>query len=243
MRTSQKFFLGALVMALLVMITGVIAAVTVIEAVRPQDQGSSGTQTAGIDAGSTTADLDLRDFTGIETRGSWEIELVRSDEWAVLVTYPPARARSVDVHMSDGRLVLSYRPEFRLFGGSGRYTARIAMPALDSVDIAGAVKLRLSGFTGDTLRLVASGAANIEAHDSRYGALTLIVSGAGNADLSDMPVVDAEVVLSGAGQIALDMNGGDLSGTISGAGRVRYRGTVQRQNIVTSGFSSVEPIN
>jgi hypothetical protein len=39
------------------------------------------------------------------------------------------------------------------------------------------------------------------------------------------------------------MNGGALSGTISGVGKVRYRGSVSRENVVASGMSSVEALD
>jgi hypothetical protein len=117
------------------------------------------------------------------------------------------------------------------------------MPALEGVDLSGASELALSGFSGTKLDITASGATEIDASGGSYRDLTLIVSGAGNVDLSEIVVDDARVVLSGAGDIKLNMNGGELSGTVSGAGHIRYRGTVREENVVTSGFSSVDAVD
>ena len=117
------------------------------------------------------------------------------------------------------------------------------MPALEGIELSGASELTISGFSGDRLEITASGATEIDGSNGSYRELRLVVSGAGDVNLGEIVVDDARVVLSGAGDILLNMNGGVLSGTVSGAGQIRYRGTVREENVATSGFSSVEAVD
>ncbi len=246
MKTSQKLLLGAFVLVLMLVAGAVIGGVFMLERATSGAYSGEAPERSSISVSGTSADLDLRGFTGIDARGVWQIELVNGEDFAVHLTYPEDAADRLDVRVSDNRLVLGYDGSrgFRLFGGPDeRFTARIVMPRLDSVETSGASKLTLSGFSGGALRVVASGASELKANDSNYDSLTLIVSGAGDIDMRDMPVVDAQVVLSGAGGVELYMNGGALTGTVSGAGKVRYHGSVRTQQIVASGFSSVEHID
>jgi hypothetical protein len=152
----------------------------------------------------------------------------------------------VDVRVENGRLVLEEEGHgWSWFGGKNRepIEATITMPALEGIDLAGASELTLSGFSGEQLDITASGATEIDGSDGSYGELTLIVSGAGDVDLEEVGVTDARVVLSGAGDIKLNMNGGVLSGSVSGAGHISYRGTVREESVVTSGFSSVDALD
>jgi hypothetical protein len=189
---------------------------------------------------------DLSGFDRVDARGRWEIDIQRGDAWDVVLAYSENAEDRLDVRVENGRLVLEdNRRGWSWFGGGNDETfeATITMPALEGIELAGASELTLSGFSGDQLDITASGANEIDASNGTYRELTLIVSGAGEVDLDEISVDDARVVLSGAGDIKLNMNGGVLSGTVSGAGHISYRGTVREENVVTSGFSSVEPVD
>ena len=69
------------------------------------------------------------------------------------------------------------------------------------------------------------------------------MSGAGNADLDEISVTNADVSVSGAANVRLRMAGGRLTGEMSGAGNLAYRGTVSEQSVDTSGFVNVRRID
>ena len=119
-------------------------------------------------------------------------------------------------------------------------TARIIMPELHTVEITGTTKLDFSGFEGDHLSITISGAGHVEGEDGRYDELTVTMSGAGHVDMRDVIVVDAEMIISGAGKVSLSMDGGVLSGNLSGFGKIDYYGSVRDERIHISGFGSVE---
>jgi hypothetical protein len=246
MRKSQITVLAAL-SAVAVLIVAAIVTARLIAARLESGEYSGETPRAARSGALTDEALDLSGFRRIDARGTWEIELRRGTDWDVTLGHTADTRERVDVHVENGRLVLEANGSswswFRGFDNRETLEATIVMPALEGIELSGASKLTVSGFSGESLEITASGATEIDGHDGSYRELELIVSGAGDVNFGDVVVDDARVVLSGAGNVLLNMNGGELSGTVSGAGKIRYRGTVREQNVIASGFSSVEALD
>ena len=51
---------------------------------------------------------------------------------------------------------------------------------------------------------------------------------------------DAYVDLAGASKVTLTMDGGTLSGSMAGAGRIEYHGTVAKESVRVAGAARVE---
>jgi HSP20 family molecular chaperone IbpA len=241
MRKSQIVVLSALG-AVALLIVGAVVGARIIGAQLASGEYSEESSSARRSGPLASESRDLSGFDRVEARGTWEIDIERGDAWDVELAYPESAEDLIDVRVENGRLVLE--EERRGWSWFGRpdetFEATITMPALAGIDLSGATELTLSGFSGDQLEVTASGAMEIDGTNGSYRELTLIVSGAGQVDFDELVVEDARVVLSGAGEIKLNMNGGVLSGNVSGAGNITYRGTVREENVVTSGFSSVE---
>lgn len=123
--------------------------------------------------------------------------------------------------------------------GDGRLHIDIVSPAMHEFDLSGAQKLTLRNFDQDSLRLTASGAADVEGQ-GRAKRLEAHVSGAGHLDLEDLSVDDAEVSISGAGDVNIDARH-SAEASISGAGHVHLRCRPQ-QGLYPhiSGFGSID---
>lgn len=190
--------------------------------------------------------LALDGFDGVDVRTPMEVELIRGDGWNVELSYPEGSADELDVSVENRTLVLGSSEEgrpWRWFGGGGHYHARIVMPALERVDISRAGTVSLAGFEGDSLDINVAGAAKVEGRGGHYDKLTLTGRGAADFDLESMPVVDAQVHLDGASNVRLTMDGGVLSGTLSGVGNIEYAGNVEDERVDVSGFGTVHPAN
>jgi hypothetical protein len=245
MRKSQIIVLSALG-AVALLIVGAIVGARVIGGQLASGEYSEETPRAQRSGPVASVSRDFSGFDRIDARGMWEVNVTQGDSWDVELSYSENAEDRLDVRVENGRLVLEDAMRgWSWFGGRDREAieANITMPALESVDLAGASELTLSGFSGDQLDITASGAIEINGSGGNYRQLTLIVSGAGDVDLDEMVFNDARVVLSGAGDVKLNMNGGVLAGSVSGAGHISYRGTVREENVATSGFSSVEVRN
>jgi len=234
MRTSQRVVaatLGAIVVLLLVIaISTRVAAPTA-----PELSGERASRT-----------YDYRNFDGLEISGEWQVTVERGDMWRVAVDAPAEILDDLRVEQEGDRLELQIDGE-SWFGGFGRNNdgpeATITMPALESIQLSGASRVSFSGFDGDRLSIASSGASELRATASRFDTLTLELSGAGNADLDEISVTNAEVSVSGAANVTLNMAGGRLTGAMSGAGNLEYRGTVTEQSIDTSGFVNIRRVD
>ena len=243
MRNSQT----ALLTALGVTVLGIVIVIAIL---RVSLLGFAPTASANTDRGvatsgeSVTATVNLTDFEDILIRNSWVVELTQGDEWRVELTFPEDRGSDSLVEVRDGRLILEGEEggpnRWRWWGGDAReYRAEIVMPALASLEIAGAANVELDGFEGDNLALTISGAANVESRSGTYDSLNVTISGAANVDLDGVLVTAAHVVMSGASNVELLMNGGELSGNISGLGNLSYSGQVSNESVVVSGLGHV----
>ena len=240
MRQSQTVLLAALaVCALCIVLAAGVARVALSQL------ANEGGAQRNVDPGpQTTRTLDLAGFHEVDVNGAWQVTLTKGSAWSVEISFPENLEERLRVRVEGDRLVLGYDWTGR---NSNRDTpsfiARVSMPDLTAADVSGAARLDFSGFSGERLVLDLSGAGEVQGRAGRYESVSLDVSGAGRIDLRDVPVVDANVDLSGAARGVLQINGGMLSGDLSGASRVEYYGTIREQRVDVSGAASVVQAN
>ena len=190
--------------------------------------------------------FDHANFDSIEVSGEWQVTIERGDAWRVAVDAPAEIVDDLGVEQDGDRLELKIDGG-SWFGGFGRSNdgpaVTITMPALESIVLSGASQVSFAGFEGDRLSIASSGASEVRATASRFDVLSLQISGAGNTDLGGISVTNADVSVSGAANVTLNMAGGRLTGDMSGAGNLAYRGAVTEQSIDTSGFVNVHRID
>ena len=217
---------------------GVLAGVIVLTAVAGRVALSRAPFTV-VEDSPFTESADLTGFTEVEIVGGWQVSLTRGDEWKVELSRSGEREKQVRMHVFGNRL--------RLVRGMHRWwheddapgSVNIVMPALEELELRGGARITLAGFRGDRLAIDVAGAVQLEGRDGRYEELELSVAGASAIDLRGVPVRDAEVDLAGASDIVLTMNGGVLSGTAAGAGRIQYYGSVAEEQVAVAGVTRV----
>lgn len=246
MRKSQIILLSAFAFVILAVAGGVIAARIIAAQIESGRYSvAAATQSAGQQV---SRHPDLSGFSKIDARGDWNLTVTRGDKWDVMLSYPDDMQKHLGAHVEGDRLVLQSRRGRNgfgwFFGGHGnKVKATIVMPELTAANLADSTVFTLAGFKGDDLDIRVSGGSNIKGRDSAYKKLNLVVSGAANVDFADVVTDDAHVVLSGVGNVVLNMNGGTLSGRISGVGSLRYHGKVASQDVAVSGVSSIQPVD
>ena len=248
MRKSEKVMLSALgVVALIVVSLVAVARIAVSKVDTGTDvKASSSKQINYRDM--VEKKFDVRDFDSIRFLGTWKVELEQGDAWRVELRYPRDMEDDLEVSVKNGRLTLNpgqwdnhWNWNWWKGGHQESLKARIVMPNLKSLDISGATNLDFAGFEGENLNIAISGAGNVEGKDGRFENLDLNMSGAGNVDMRDVIFVDANVNMSGAGNVNLGMDGGVLSGNLSGFGNIEYYGSVSDEHVNVSGFGKVHP--
>lgn len=243
MKTSQLVVLAAL--GVLALCVAMFVGMAIFAASRSEVATDESGMAAAMVATATGARLDLRDFRAIAIRGRWRVEVTRGPEWSVELSFPESLRNRVSAKVEGDRLVLGWKDKAWQSGPprDAQPSARIVMPDLVAVNIAGAGDLDFSGFSGPELQLSISGVAEVTGRDSRFDDLELRISGVGDFDLGEVYATNAAVELSGAGDVTLAMAGGVLSGHVAGAGRVTYRGEVSEQRIRVAGAGKVQQID
>ena len=190
----------------------------------------------------TTENRELSGFDAIEINGSWSVDVRQGDDWQVDLSYPENYLDVMDVSVRGDRLRLNGERLGSFFGGSNaRFAAEIVMPGLEDLEVAGSNRVTLSGFEGEQLMIEAAGANQISGEDGRYGELELSVAGASDIELAEFTFTHADVDMAGASNLELTMDGGELTGSLAGAGRIQYFGAVSREAVDVAGFGSVGP--
>ena len=245
MKNSQIAVVSALGFITLIMI--VMAGLGRV-ALSQSDSGATRAEasSATVEGELITETFDLEDFRSVAIEGAWQVNLTQGDEWQVEVSHSEDLEGDVEVRVRGDRLILD-----RTSSGSWRWwrrtesrlMARIVMPELSELNLAGASELDFSGFTGDRLEVEIAGAVHITGSDGRYDVLDLEVAGASEVDLRGIVVTDAEVDLAGASEVTLNMDGGVLAGSMAGAGGIDYYGTVAEQRVRIAGVARVNRLD
>ena len=175
--------------------------------------------------------LEVGQFSAVQLRGAWEVELTRAPEYRAVLVGPRGVVEAAEVSTAGGRLVILLSGAVDI-GRAPRVI--ITAPTVAELSLAGAIDGRVVGLDAARLKVAATGAAELTFEQSTIGDLVLETSGAVDLDLADSLVENAALDLSGATELSITMNGGSLTGRVRGAGEIRYAGEVHSVDLDTS---------
>lgn len=184
-----------------------------------------------------TKTFDLADFSSVEAGGIFRLEMVRDNSYSVTVTTDDNVADLLRVGKSGSTLKLD------LAGGrsynSVTLEARVTMPELRGLDLSGASRGTLSGFSSSTdLNIDISGASRLEIVDVTAGDTEIEASGASRAT-GAIRASRVRLDASGASTLALDGTADEADVEGSGASRLELENlALGRANVDLSGASS-----
>ena len=205
---------------------------------------------------SKTETMSFSDFTALEAGSAIQVNIAKSDTYSVKITAGERIFDRIRVTQTGETLKIEVTPG--IFFGTFDAKAEITMPMLSTLELSGATKGTVNGFSStEQFSASLSGASllemtNFELGDVDFelsGASHLIasgtgsdlvseVSGASNLDLTNFHVNDANVILSGASHVTINLNG-RLDVQASGLSNLEYIGEPTLGTINTSGGSNV----
>lgn len=183
-----------------------------------------------------TRSFALSDFDAIETDMVIQVDVVRSDTFAVAITADDNLWGRLDVSR-EGKTLRIKLPSDRFYSGVTAH-AVVWMPALASIDASGSSYAHFSGFDSQSLDLHASGNSTIEG-DANAETVSLDLSGNSRATLAGMHAGSALVSLSGSSSATLSVER-TLDYDLSGGSHLYYSGNPQIGKHEASGGSSAE---
>ena len=236
MKTSNKI-LTIVAAAVIVLGLGLIIGIRVILHNVEQETGFIQSKPSFSAGDWIEKEYEYGDFKQVEFTGGWKAELESGEEYRIAVRLPEELEDVLEVKKKGGTLMVGTDGIYDMDGK--HFEVKITMPELEAVEVTGGIDARLSGFTGSTFLIEGSGGLNVVAKDCRYDDLRFETSGGANAELRDMPVRNAHIESAGALNMVLTMEGGELSGRISGVCSLDYYGEVSNNTLSVSGVSSI----
>jgi hypothetical protein len=195
----------------------------------------------------TAEALPVGPFTRIGLNGFAELILVQGDRESVTIEASPRASARIRVRSADGRLSIDAvedRPWWSFLAHGTPRPPRITVQFrnLESLDVAGAVKVVAASIDAQKLAIEASGATSVKVDALRARSLrfsgsgavkgefggtlddqTIAIAGAGDYRASGLESQTARIAVSGAGRAVVRV-AKSLDAEISGAGSIEYIG-------------------
>ena len=232
-------------LAIAIIVIGVIVVVVAAVALFWYSPGTPRTET-----------MTFTDFTTIEAGSAFQVTITESESYSVKITAGERIFDRIQVTQTGEILKIETMP-ITVFGAFDA-KAEIAMPRLSRLDISGATRATVTGFsTTEPFFATVTGASALEMTNVEFGNVNFQVSGAShivaegtgndlvgdvsgasNLDLTDFHVNDANVNVSGASHATVNLDG-RLDVDASGLSNLEYIGEPTLGTINTSGGSNV----
>lgn len=199
-----------------------------------------------------TQTYNFTDFTRVEVGYAFRVEVVHSNSYSISITASEDLFNFIQVSKEGETLKIGLTQYI-----SGTKKAEITMPDLRAINLSGATKGTIKGFSSsDDFNLDLSGASSlngdIAAGDGNFrvsGASTLQLegsardivvnaSGASRVKLAAFLVNNADVTFGGASSGTVNLDG-RLDANLSGASKLLYIGEPTMGTINTSGASTL----
>lgn len=185
-----------------------------------------------------TEQLDFNNFSELKFQGNWRGKIKAGDKYSVAVEGPESRVKSLRINQLNDKLTFA-ESIFRK-SGSGRLEIMITMPEITEFRANGKSRFEINDFQADDLEIRVNGSSRLVGEGNTITDLELHGAGDIYVDFSNSKITNAEVRLVGSAEAELNMAGGNLTGSATGAASVIYSGMVNKQQIRTTGGSSVK---
>ena len=166
-----------------------------------------------------TREFDYGDFTRIEVGYAFSAEITQSDSYLIKISLDDNLFDYLDIRKSGDTLHITM--EAGNIYSKTQQRAVITLPDLEGLEISGASKAYVEGFTSS--------------HD-----LEIKISGASQMDISDVVSGNAFLELSGASKIEGTFTMKDVVFDVSGASFVTLEGSAEDMSLGASGASTVD---
>ena len=181
----------------------------------------------------------IKDFSQVSTSGSWDVTIKQGKEYTIKVTAPDSIIDKVQVMKENGTLLIGLESTGFWNWTSKTLRAEITMPNLSALESSGSGNTTFSGFTTKNMEIHTSGSSNVKGEQNKIQKLSLRTSGSSDISLVKSSITNADIHISGSSNIQLTMNGGDLTGDISGSGSIVYYGNAKTQSTTIFGSGNV----
>lgn len=199
------------------------------------------------------------DFTSVKASSTCDVTILQGDTYSIVVSIDDNLIPYLETYMSKNTLNIN------LESGNSynkiHFKASVIIPQLSSLHMSGASEGTVSGFEnkGDFTVVLSgashgdinfisstniscnvSGASNLKISSAdSSGNIDIDCSGASNSDLRNIEAINGNFEISGASRAYVDVSGA-MTGKLSGASTLYYRGNPTGNSIKLSGASNIK---
>jgi hypothetical protein len=178
-----------------------------------------------------TRDYNISGFSRVSVKFALEADIIRSDQFKVTISGSDSLIENAEVYQEGDRLVVGYHLNFLSFltAPFSHGVVTIYMPEIRELQITGAARSHLKGFSSDKeFALQVSGASQVDFADFAAGSMRWELSGASQIRGQIKLGGDADIRTSGASHITLKGEVRDISVDATGASQIDMRDFMTR---------------
>lgn len=198
----------------------------------------------------------FEDFTSVSAGWTCDITILRGDRYSVTISLDDNIMPYLEAYV-EGNVLHIDLDEWNSYANL-HFKATVVMPRISCLEVSGASSASVSGFdnsgafkarvsgashvradfiTSGFMDLEVSGASSLTVNSLlSSGDLSLECSGASRCDLRNLAAGNGRIEVSGASTVYMGINGA-LSGSLSGASTLYYRGNPYISSLAISGGS------
>ena len=173
--------------------------------------------------------FDLEGFENIKAEGGWEIAITGGDHFNIELEAPGDSIDKISVSRQGNILLLSSDTNY--FSILKNPKVSITLPSLSMLDLKGQYDIKISNLKLSELDINIEGVASITGIGGSVERFFFNGNGVVTADLISMPATNAYFKFDGIYMIMMGMNGGELSGILSGPGKLMTTGDITKNSI------------
>jgi len=211
----------------------------------------------------TTEVRDISGFTGIGNASAFEVYVTQSDHYRVEVEAQENLLPYIDIHISGSTLIVETADD-ECLRNTVPIRIYVNMPVIKNLSLAGSGGIFSDRIEGDELELLLAGSGRIIVDTIICNHLIAGNSASGSIFTNYIEAASAQVHLSGSGTIEAGVlegpseinlahsasgtirmtvdNGSEITGTLSGSGRIMLYGEVIKSTFVNNASGKIDAI-
>lgn len=169
----------------------------------------------------------LMEFTDIAVRNSFEVIVLRNDDFGIECTVDEGIGELVAVELDGAQLQIGFQEDFTGDIRAETSACIATLPTITKIGLDNSAFATISGFSESSLEISLNGSTRLQGTNSSFELISVILDGSSQLLLDNVaPLPAADVVLLGSSRATVNMiAGGTLTGMGSGNSELSYFGS------------------
>lgn len=185
--------------------------------------------------------MDLSGFNEVLLQGAAKVVYSQEDSFLVSVKANEEVFKYLDYEVKGEKLVITTKDGVNIKAKT--YVVTLNAPLLKDINVMGAADLEMKdGYSSsDPLKIVVSGAGDLDLAGIEVPSMSILINGAGDLDIDKANASEISVTVNGAGDLDLyNLYAESVNVTVRGAGDVQLSGKTNQADFHVSGAGTID---